>query len=125
MPPDASGDAPPKGGDDAPPPVDDTHMALLVDGIHDFMRDILLMEQHGVVFPIVEQGGIDKSWSDVGETDFQLACVGLLFQCLQVCILKGFCGGVGGGGTKSHRPCYGGDDVSALYACHHEAYHCK
>ena len=95
MPPDAAGDAAPQCRDDAPSPVDNPHMIVSSDGFHDFMSDIFFAEQQGIVLPAVEQSGVNKTWSDVGETDVQFARDGLLLECLEVSVLEGFRGRVG------------------------------
>ena len=94
--PEATGDAAPEGSEQAVAPVDDTDVAMVVDGSDDVARHVLGLEHHRIVEVARQQGGIDESWTDIREVNIQVACVSLLFQCLQINVLQGFGGRIRG-----------------------------
>ena len=82
MSPKTSGDSTPEGCQEAVFPVDDSDVLVMVDGSDDFFGHFFGFEHHRIMEIATEQGGVDKAWTDIGESDVQSSCFGLLLQCL-------------------------------------------
>ena len=99
--PKAVGDESPEGNKEAITPIDDANMTLMKEGTIDLTCCILGFEHQRIMLGVVEQGCLHKAWTDVSETNRQMAYVCLLFQCLDIAVLKSFCRTIGRSSTKS------------------------
>lgn len=99
--PKAVGDESPEGNKKTITPIDDADMTFLKEGTIDLTCCILGFEHHGIMLVVVEQGGFHKAWTDVCEANWQMTYVCLLFQCLDIAVLKCFCRTIGRSCTKS------------------------
>ena len=88
MPPYGARDASPQGGKDGIFPINHLDMALTVNGFDDVSCHSLRLQHHGVMEIALEQVGIDETWANVSKTDFQVPCIGLLLQSLQIIVLE-------------------------------------
>ena len=72
-----------------------------MEGVDDLAGDLVGLEHHGIVEIVIEQIGIDKAGTDVGEADFQASGIGLLLQCLEIDVLEGLGGRIGRRGSQA------------------------
>lgn len=82
-------------------PIDDANMTLMKEGTIDLTCCILGFEHQRIMLRVVEQGCFHKAWTNVCEANWQMAYVCLLFQCLDIAVLKSFCRTIGRSSTKS------------------------
>lgn len=105
----------PEGGEEAVAEVDDADVVMVVEGMDNVASNGLGLHQHRIAEITTEQGGIDKAWTDVGETDVKPSLVRLLLQGLEIGGLQGFGGRIGRGWSQSFGACNGGDGSNVTF----------
>ena len=68
----------PDGSQHTVAPIDDTNVLALMDGIDDFLGNLVRLQHHRIMKIAAKQSGINKTWADVRKTDVKTAGVRLL-----------------------------------------------